>query len=123
MKSPKYKTKPGTKARFQEHKQTQYQTKIKATLSQWQKLYESSLLELIKEQLPRLGFVGTEVIIDITAGDSLEPSSPPRHPCLPREEAGGFQVPLKLTEDVLQGSQALAISVGQHSFGRYTGES
>jgi hypothetical protein len=71
MKSPKYKTKPGTKARLQEHKQTQYQTKIKATLSQWQKLYESALLELIKEQLPRLGFVGTEVIIDITAAEIM----------------------------------------------------
>lgn len=71
MRSSKYKTKPGTKARYQEHKQIEYQTKVKATLSQWQRLYESSLLELIKEQLPRLGFVGTEVIIDITAAEII----------------------------------------------------
>jgi hypothetical protein len=71
MRSSKYKTKPGTKARYQEHKQIEYQTKVKATLSQWQRLYESSLLELIKEQLPRLGFVGTEVIIDITVTEIM----------------------------------------------------
>lgn len=71
MRSSKYKTKPGTKARYQEHKQIEYQTNVKATLSQWQRLYESSLLELIKEQLPRLGFVGTEVIVDITAAEII----------------------------------------------------
>jgi hypothetical protein len=67
----KYKTQPGSKARLQEHKQLEYQSKLKATLSQWQKLYESSLLELIKEQLPRLGFVGTEAIIEITAAEIM----------------------------------------------------
>jgi hypothetical protein len=71
MRTSKYKSKPGTKARLQEHKQTEYTKKLKATLSQWQRLYESSLLELIKEQLPRLGFVGTEVIIDITAAEIM----------------------------------------------------
>jgi hypothetical protein len=71
MRISKYKSKPGTKARLQEHKQTEYKAKMKATLSQWQRLYESSLLELIKEQLPRLGFKATEVIIDITAAEIM----------------------------------------------------
>jgi hypothetical protein len=70
MRTSKYKSKPGTKAR-QEYKQSEYTKKLKTTLSQWQRLYESSLLELIKEQLPRLGFVGTEVIVDITAAEIL----------------------------------------------------
>ena len=67
MRQSKYKTKPGTKARYQEHKQIEYQTKLKVTVNQWQKLYESSLLELIKEQLPRLGFRATDAVIDTTA--------------------------------------------------------